>query len=65
MAWLKIRNKAREGMTNQKIPIDNSDTFVRSLVSSYKKMKAMMEINGREAKMAPQRLDLLATSEMK
>lgn len=51
-------------MTNQNMLIDNSETFVSSLVSSYKKINAMIEIKGSEANIAPQKLDRLAISEM-
>lgn len=51
-------------MTNQNMLMDNSETFVKSLVSSYRKMKAIIDINGSEAKMAPQKLERLAISEI-
>lgn len=44
--------------------MDNSDTLVKSLLSSYKKMKAMIEINGSDAKIAPQKLERFAISEI-
>lgn len=52
-------------MTNQNILIDNSETFVRSFDSSYKKIKAMIDIKGREANMAPQKLLRFAISEIR
>ena len=51
-------------MTNQKILIDNSVTFVKSFVSSYRKIKAMMDMKGSEASIAPQKLERLAISEI-
>ncbi len=57
-------NKASEGMTSQKISMDKLLTCLASFVSSYKKMKAIIEIKGSEAKTAPQKLLRLAISEI-
>jgi len=65
MAKARTKNNAKEGMTNQNILIDKSEISVKSFVSSYKKIKAMIEINGSEAKIAPQKLLALEISEIR
>lgn len=48
----RIKN-ANDGITNQKIPCDNSATFVTSFVSMYIQIKASNETSGIEAKRLP------------
>ena len=45
--------KISDGITNQKIPCDNSAIFVVSFVSIYIQTNASSETNGTEAKMLP------------
>jgi len=63
--YARTKNNARDGITNQNMLIDNSDTWVRSLVSSYKNINAIMEMNGNEARMAPQKLLFFDISDIK
>ncbi len=65
MHKFKTRKSAKEGITNQKINEDNSTTLLRSLVSSYRKTKAIIEVNGMDAKTAPQKPLRLAISDIK
>ena len=48
----KIKN-ANDGITNQKIPWDNSAILVTSFVSMYIQIKANNETSGIEAKILP------------
>jgi len=61
----KTMNNAKEGITSQKMSPDKLATAAVSLVSMYIKIKAMIEMKGSEAKIAPQKLLLLAISEIK
>ena len=48
----RIKN-ANDGITNQKMPCDNSATFVTSFVSIYIQIKASNETSGIDAKRLP------------
>ena len=54
----------REGITNQKIPCDNSAIFVVSFVSIYIQTKAKSDTSGMDASMLPMVVLRFDTSEM-
>lgn len=45
----KVIKKAKEGITNQKIPVDSWLIFFTSFVSKYNQMIAKTETNGKDA----------------
>ena len=61
----KAKNKASDGITNQKILKDKSLICFMSLVSKYRKINAIIEMKGSDAKTAPQKELRFAISEIK
>lgn len=57
-------NKAKEGITNQKILLDNSEIAFTSLLSIYSQIKDIIDITGIDTIIAPTKELLLEISEI-